>query len=103
MSSEMTFYRGYPGGPGWPTVNIAEKFSLTWFWMRSLIRSMGAAAVLETAAETPPTVAIVSSSSGMMLCISRLSDKLAETGELIGAKRRSRDQLNVLRKSAMKG
>ena len=28
----------------------------TWFWMRSLTRSMGAAAVLETAAETPPTV-----------------------------------------------
>ena len=27
----------------------------TWFWIRSLIRSMGAAAVLETAAETPPT------------------------------------------------
>lgn len=29
---------------------------LTWFWMRSLTRSMGAAAVFETAAETPPTV-----------------------------------------------
>jgi hypothetical protein len=29
---------------------------LTWFWMRSLTRSMGAAAVLETAAEIPPTV-----------------------------------------------
>lgn len=28
----------------------------TWFWTRSLIRSMGAAAVFETAAETPPTV-----------------------------------------------
>jgi hypothetical protein len=28
----------------------------TWFWMRSLTRSMGAAAVFETAAETPPTV-----------------------------------------------
>ena len=28
---------------------------LTWFWMRSLTRSMGAAAVFETAAETPPT------------------------------------------------
>lgn len=28
----------------------------TWFWMRSLTRSMGAAAVLETAAATPPTV-----------------------------------------------
>ena len=28
--------------------------------MRSLIRSMGAAAVLETAAETPPTVQSVS-------------------------------------------
>jgi hypothetical protein len=27
----------------------------TWFWMRSLTRSMGAAAVFETAAETPPT------------------------------------------------
>lgn len=29
---------------------------LTWFWTRSLIRSMGAAAVFETAAETPPTI-----------------------------------------------
>jgi hypothetical protein len=28
----------------------------TWFWMRSLTRSMGAAAVFETAAETPPTI-----------------------------------------------
>jgi len=28
----------------------------TWFWIRSLTRSMGAAAVFETAAETPPTV-----------------------------------------------
>lgn len=28
----------------------------TWFWTRSLTRSMGAAAVFETAAETPPTV-----------------------------------------------
>ena len=28
---------------------------LTWFWMRSLTRSLGAAAVFETAAETPPT------------------------------------------------
>lgn len=28
----------------------------TWFWTRSLMRSMGAAAVFETAAETPPTV-----------------------------------------------
>lgn len=28
----------------------------TWFWIKSLTRSMGAAAVLETAAETPPTV-----------------------------------------------
>ena len=27
----------------------------TWFWMRSLTRSMGAAAVFETAAATPPT------------------------------------------------
>jgi hypothetical protein len=27
----------------------------TWFWMRSLTRSIGAAAVLETAAATPPT------------------------------------------------
>jgi hypothetical protein len=27
----------------------------TWFWMRSFTRSMGAAAVFETAAETPPT------------------------------------------------
>lgn len=26
----------------------------SWFWTKSLIRSMGAAAVLETAAETPP-------------------------------------------------
>lgn len=33
---------------------------LTWFWMRSLTRSMGAAAVFETAAETPPTAVIVS-------------------------------------------
>jgi hypothetical protein len=33
---------------------------LTWFWMLSLTRSMGAAAVLETAAETPPTARIVS-------------------------------------------
>jgi hypothetical protein len=31
---------------------------LTWFWMRSLTRSIGAAAVFETAAETPPTVDI---------------------------------------------
>jgi hypothetical protein len=30
----------------------------TWFWTRSLIRSMGAAAVFETAAETPPTVGV---------------------------------------------
>jgi len=30
--------------------------SRTWFWMRSLTRSMGAAAVFETAAETPPTI-----------------------------------------------
>lgn len=28
---------------------------LTWFWIKSFTRSMGAAAVLETAAETPPT------------------------------------------------
>lgn len=28
----------------------------TWFWMRSFTRSMGAAAVFETAAATPPTV-----------------------------------------------
>ena len=34
--------------------------SPTWFWMSSLIRSMGAAAVFETAAETPPTVISVS-------------------------------------------
>ena len=27
----------------------------TWFWIRSLTRSMGAAAVFDTAAETPPT------------------------------------------------
>jgi hypothetical protein len=33
-----------------------ERKRLTWFWMRSLTRSMGAAAVLETAAEIPPTV-----------------------------------------------
>lgn len=33
-----------------PAFNISS-----WFWMRSLIRSMGAAAVLETAAEIPPT------------------------------------------------
>lgn len=32
-----------------------KKEQRTWFWMRSLIRSMGAAAVFETAAETPPT------------------------------------------------
>lgn len=33
---------------------------LTWFWIRSLTRSMGAAAVFETAAETPPTAVEVS-------------------------------------------
>ena len=27
----------------------------TWFWIKSFTRSMGAAAVLETAAATPPT------------------------------------------------
>jgi len=41
---------------------------LTWFWMRSLTRSMGAAAVFETAAETPPTdkllVAVASAKLG---------------------------------------
>lgn len=31
----------------------------TWFWMRSLTRSIGAAAVFETAAETPPTVVML--------------------------------------------
>lgn len=34
---------------------------LTWFWMRSLTRSMGAAAVFETAAETPPTGKLLAS------------------------------------------
>jgi hypothetical protein len=37
-----------------------ESEKRTWFWIRSLTRSMGAAAVLETAAETPPTVIVVS-------------------------------------------
>jgi len=32
-----------------------KKLKRTWFWTRSLTRSIGAAAVFETAAETPPT------------------------------------------------
>jgi hypothetical protein len=35
--------------------DIQKTKSHTWFWTRSLTRSMGAAAVFETAAETPPT------------------------------------------------
>jgi hypothetical protein len=37
----------------------------TWFWMRSLTRSMGAAAVFETAAETPPTAMMLAFVCGM--------------------------------------
>jgi len=39
--------------------NTPEEENLhTWFWIKSLTRSIGAAAVLETAAETPPTVIV---------------------------------------------
>jgi len=46
-------------------VQYVETFprALTWFWMLSLTRSMGAAAVFETAAETPPTAWIVSTAN----------------------------------------
>lgn len=39
-----------------PPIAVGQQACRTWFWIRSLIRSMGAAAVFETAAETPPTV-----------------------------------------------
>jgi hypothetical protein len=44
----------------------------TWFWMRSLTRSMGAAAVFETAAETPPTIDEVSDCGWRFWCNQRV-------------------------------
>lgn len=58
--STVVLQRGYPEVFSRERREEVKGEKHTWFWMRSLTRSMGAAAVLETAAETPPTIIVVS-------------------------------------------
>ena len=74
----------------------------TWFWTRSLMRSMGAAAVFDTAAETPPTMSL--STPAYQTCSIRMIDSDTAVSPIglpkSGGGRRSK---GVLRKSIMNG
>ena len=70
----------------WSAAVAREKYSScvhTWFWMRSLTRSMGAAAVFETAAETPPTVDKLLATANVPI---KLPDDRASMPELDGVR-----------------
>jgi hypothetical protein len=74
-----------------PLEDCMSSCRLTWFWIRSLTRSMGAAAVLETAAETPPTV-----NQLVLLILLMQSESSDQAGRLFDVYQ------NVLRKSTTK-
>jgi hypothetical protein len=56
----------------WLMLVVVMKVMHTWFWMRSLTRSMGAAAVFETAAETPPIKKSTTKPGWMNVSLARL-------------------------------